>query len=236
MRTQIASSGAWSRTVASPGGSPLPNSHPATSCLFHTLYGGVGGRVSQRSTTVEGRTIAQSFTWNDLGQPASIGYPDDTTLAVDPVRTVSATYTKGWLTAVPGFASAVSYSVNGMPSTITFASGVAVTQGLDPNRIQRVASIATSGASSNWSTGAYAFDGSGNIKSIGAGGTQQTFVYDNVSRLTSGQALVGASLKTQSAIYDGFGNITSTTTTDWGTQTFLLDAATNRLNSPATYL
>ena len=74
------------------------------------------------------------------------------------------------------------------------------------------------------------------VMTIAAQSMRPTFVYDKVSRLTSGQALVGASLKTQSAVFDGFGNITSTTTTDWGTQTFSLDAATNRLNSPVTYL
>jgi RHS repeat-associated protein len=199
------------------------------------VYGGKGGRVSQRSTSVEGRTIVQSFTWNDLGQLATIGYPDDTGLAVDPVRTISPTYTKGWLTAVPGFASALSYAVNGMPATITLANGVSVSQGVDPSNLPRIASIATSGASSSWGTGAYAFDGSGNIKSIGSGATKQEFVYDKVSRLVSGQALAGTTLKTQSVAYDAFGNITTTTTTDWGPQTFSVDTATNRLNAPVTY-
>jgi len=35
---------------------------------------------------------------------------------------------------------------------------------------------------------------------------------------------------------DSGNGICTTTTADWGAQTFLLDAATNRLNSPATYL
>ena len=61
MRTQIASSGAWSRTVASPGGSPLPNSHPATSCLFHTLYDSVSN-LTQWSDYLNGSNN-RSFTY-----------------------------------------------------------------------------------------------------------------------------------------------------------------------------
>jgi hypothetical protein len=57
------------------------------------VYGGIGGRVSQRTTLVglqlpapaDPRTITQTFTWNDLGQAASLGYPDDGAIA-DPSR------------------------------------------------------------------------------------------------------------------------------------------------------
>jgi RHS repeat-associated protein len=76
-----------------------------------------------------------------------------------------------------------------------------------------------------------AYDGAGNVKSIGS----QTFVYDGVSRLTAANILANGVSKQQSAVFDPFGNITSTTTTDWGTQTFSVNVATNRLNSPVTY-
>ena len=115
--------------------------------------------------------------------------------------------------------------------SVAFSDGVAINEGLDSQDMPRVASIATSGASTNWSSGAYAYDGAGNIK------TTDTlhFVYDKVSRLTSGQVKVGATTKTQTAVYDAFGNITQTTTTQWGTQSFSLNASTNRLSSPASY-
>jgi len=118
-----------------------------------------------------------------------------------------------------------------MVDRITLGNGVTVTNGLDPDGMARVGSIATSWASANWSSGAYAYDGAGNVKSTGT----LSFVYDKASRLTSGKVQVGTTTKTQTAVYDSFGNITSTTTTDWGTQTFSLSASTNRLNSPATY-
>ena len=118
-----------------------------------------------------------------------------------------------------------------MVDQITLGNGVAVSEGLDSSGMPRVASIATSGASTNWSSGAYAYDGAGNVKSIGT----LHFVYDKASRLTSGGVKVGATTKTQTAAYDSFGNITSTHTSSWGTQTFSLSPWTNRLNWPATY-
>ncbi len=74
-------------------------------------YGGLGGRVSSRQTVVETRIINQAFTWNDLGQLASLGYPNDTMLAdaVEPPRTVSYTYANAALTAVPSYLSSISY-------------------------------------------------------------------------------------------------------------------------------
>ena len=81
-------------------------------------YTGVGGRVSRRMTDVKnGSTVIASFdqrgTWNELVSLLSTSYPDCTGPAScagsDPARTVSNTYTNGFLTAVPGFATSISY-------------------------------------------------------------------------------------------------------------------------------
>jgi RHS repeat-associated protein len=181
---------------------------------------------------VDRHTITLDRTWNDLGQVASLGYPDDGAIS-DPARTVSFTSTNGFLTAVPSYASLINYHPNLMLNQVVHANGVTVTHGVDPNAMRRPASIATSGAATNWSTGTYLYDDAGNIKSIGTA----SFVYDQVSRMTSG-SVVTASCGTKSqsgTAYDAFGNMTSTTTTDWGTQGFSLSSATNRLNSPVTY-
>ena len=81
--------------------------------------------MSQRSTTVglllpsaDTRTISQAFTWNDLGQAASTGYPDDLGIGTDPTRTVSFTYTNGFLTAVPSFAGSISHDPNTMVNQV----------------------------------------------------------------------------------------------------------------------
>jgi RHS repeat-associated protein len=71
-----------------------------------------------------------------------------------------------------------------------------------------------------WQSGAYGYDGAGNIKSIGS----EQFAYDALGRLVSGTAGVG---RTQTAAYDGFGNIT-TLTTDGVPVSFGVDPATNR--------
>ncbi len=193
-------------------------------------YGGVGGVASQRATTVEGQSVSQGFAWTDLGLPGSVTYPQ--IAGIGPARTVSDTYTNGFLTSVPSYATGITYSVNTMLYQITHANAVVATYGLDGNRIQRIAGVTTTGASSNnLALTPFAYDGAGDVKAIGS----QTFVYDKVSRLVTGNILANNTPKTQSAAFDAFGNITSTTTTDWGVQTFSLNAATNRLNSPVTY-
>ena len=193
-------------------------------------YGGTGGAASQRATTAEGQSVSQGFAWTDLGLPSSVTYPQ--IAGIGPARTVSDTYTNGFLTSVPSYATGITYSVNTMLYQITHANAVVATYGLDGNRIQRIAGVTTAGASSNnLALTPFAYDGAGDVKSIGS----QTFVYDKVSRLVTGNILANNTPKTQSAVFDAFGNITSTTTTDWGTQTFSLNAATNRLNSPVTY-
>jgi RHS repeat-associated protein len=190
-------------------------------------YGGVGGAVSQRSTTVEGQTVSQSFTWTDLSLPSSVTYPQIS--GIGPARTVSATYTNGFLTAIPSYATSIAYSVNTMLSQVAGGNGVTVTYGLDTNHLPRPASIATSGAATNWSTGAYAYDGAGNIKKIGTVTPYETYVYDKVSRLTSGTIVTGGANLTQTASYDAFGFILSLNT-NGSNQTFTPSSNTNRIS------
>src|SRR5438552_16610864 len=58
-----------------------------------------------------------------------------------------------------------------------------------------------------WSSGPYAYDGAGNITSIGTAGYPgyESYMYDPLSRLTSA-SLPG---HTESYTYDGFGNMTN---------------------------
>jgi RHS repeat-associated protein len=192
-------------------------------------------RFSQRQTVVESRTITQAFTWNDLGLIASVGYPDDNQLdnaTQEPVRTVSYTYANGFLTAIPSFATSISYHPNTMVNRIAHANAVSVDHTIDPDNMRRPRQIALSNANGSWTYGNYAYDGAGNIKAIGS----DTYVYDKVSRLTSGSfATASCGAKSQTASYNPFGYMTSTTTTDWGTQTFT-EAASGLYNriSPGT--
>jgi len=192
----------------------------AASVVETYTYAGKGGRASARQTQVEGHTITQSFTWNDLGLIASVGYPDTNLLnntSQEPTRSVTYSYTNGFLTSIPSYASSISYHANTMVNRIDHANAVKVDHTIDPNSMRRPRRITLTNANGSWTYGDYAYDGAGNIKTINS----DTYVYDKVSRLTSGSfstATCGG--KSQSAAYNAFGFMTSTTTTEWGTQGF----------------
>jgi hypothetical protein len=100
----------------------------------HTIRAAPPDQAAWRARlAVETRIINQAFTWNDLGQLASLGYSNDTAFAdaVEPPRTVSYTYANGALTAVPSFLSSISYHPNGMVNTVTHANGTKVVHGKD---------------------------------------------------------------------------------------------------------
>lgn len=206
-------------------------------------YSGLGGRVSNRDLQshvngTQGESFTQGWSYNDLGDVASTSYPRcvwaSCNGASTTAPTIGFTYTRGWLTSVPGYANAISYHANGMINQVAHANGVTYTQALDPNAMRRPASYSTTGATTNWTSGAYAYDGAGNVAAIGGNG----YLYDPVSRLTSATQWTGAasstgSTATQSAAYDVYGNITSLTTNGAGVTT-TTSASTNRLTG-ATY-
>jgi len=195
-------------------------------------YAGLGGRVSRRQTTVDSRTINLDLTWTDLGRLSSVTYPDDTDpLVNDPARTVSDTYAWGLLTAVPSYATSITYHPNLMVNELQQANATKVIYGKDANDMRRPASITlqrTSDSTILWQTGTYAYDGAGNVKAIGS----ESYLYDKVNRLTSGTIVSGGS-KTQTASYTPFGFMTNLTTNGSG-QSFSEVSGTNRI-SGSTY-
>ncbi len=176
-------------------------------------------------------TFTQGFTWNDLGKLASQSYPDSDQFS-DTARTVSYTYTNGFLTGVPSFTTSISYYPNMMVNVVTHANGVTDTYGADPSAMQRPASIATVGATQNWSSGTYAYDGAGNIKAIGA----DYYTYDKVSRVVEG-APRGATKK-QRYTFDAFGNMTKIETwngSTWDPKNTTTSGTTNRIQGTCPY-
>jgi len=109
---------------------------------------------------------------------------------------------------------------------VSHANNVDETIEVDPaHPFDRPYRITTSGVTSGgWDTGVYHYDGSGNVKQIG----NQLYRYDRMSRLLDGDVEVDGEIKTQSLMYDAFGNILSLTT-DGGTLSTAVDPATNRL-------
>jgi RHS repeat-associated protein len=182
---------------------------------------------------VPGESFSQSWTWNALGDLGSITYPACQFAACVPVaRSILPGYTNGFLTSVPGWAT-LSYHANGMVNQITHSNGVADTQANDPDSMRRPSLISSAkGTTTLWSSGTYAYDGTGNVVKTGSG----YYLYDRVSRLLEGHVYDGATgggtQKWQSYSYDPFGNILAIGgTSGRSTPT---SAATNRLNGTGT--
>jgi hypothetical protein len=201
-------------------------------------YGGRQGRVSSRTTQMTynntpSESFSQSWSWNELGDLASISYPLCQFAACVPVsRSISPGYTNGFLTSVPGWAS-LSYHANGMVNQVTHTNGVVDTQANDPDGMRRPASISSTKLTTPlWSSGAYVYDGSGNVVKTGNG----YFLYDRASRLIEGHVYDGptgnGTQKWQGYSYDPFGNILSISGTSG--RTTPTNAATNRLNGTGT--
>lgn len=220
-----------------------------------TTFNGRGGRPSARTTAAAtGQSFSQSWVYNDLGQVSSLTYPScDATVptcsspAVAPARTVSPTYADGLLTAVPGYATSISYHPNGSLNQVVHANGVTWTQGLDPDSMGRPASItANLGSATLWTTGTYRYDGAGNITVIGPNDSGQSdhFVYDPVSRLAQSTTYAprptpgtGYQPYRQNYTFDPFGNLvqidTQVGTGSWQTRTIGTVASTNRISGLA---
>jgi RHS repeat-associated protein len=85
----------------------------------------------------------------------------------------------------------------------------------------------TAETTSTWDSGTYAYDGAGNITSIG----NDTFTYDSLSRLSTSSIKGNAETYT----YDAYGNLTLKTTTPAGGTTLTVDlttdTATNQLHA-----
>ena len=212
-------------------------------------YGGIGGRPSLRTTALTtGQSFSQAWTYDHLGQVSLLTYPTCTHpgstcssgAGLRP-RTVGFTYQLGYLTAVPGWASTITYHANGMLNEITHANGVIYQQGLDPHWMRRPASLGVTHPNNllELAPGAlavplpYAYDGAGNVKSW----FDWRYRYDGVSRVLEGTVVDanGGTHDSQSYTFDTYGNIRSITTRvgNAAPQTVQLgvDRTTNRLSA-----
>jgi RHS repeat-associated protein len=203
-------------------------------------YAGVGGAVSSRATQLyvnggAAESFTQGWSWNDLGDVTTLTYPRCTHAgcsgAAATSRNVGFGYTNGFLTSVPNYANTISYHPNGMVNQVAHSNGVTWTQAAAPYGMARPASYETAGAATNWTSGTYVYDGSGNVSAIGG----STFSYDPVSRLTASSLKTGVvagsgTTATQTVAYDGVGNLTSMAT-NGSALTLTTSTSTNRLAS-----
>ena len=87
-----------------------------------------------------------------------------------------------------------------------------------------VSAMAASVPNPPWTSGNYGYDGSGNIKSIGA----DRYVYDSLGRLVSGAGRTSTGTKTQQYEYDGFGNLKKISVVNGLARNIPIDSNTNR--------
>jgi RHS repeat-associated protein len=199
-------------------------------------YSGVGGRLSDRTTTTSGGSSLwgkQGWFYNTLGLVAQHNHVRYTGL---PNFSVATSYDSGlpvteYVNGIPmvtGISFQPAGAVASYTTGINTGHNVTTTVTQDPFFLPRPASIATSGASSNFATGAYAYDGAGNILSMSPDGAPaDVFHYDARSRLIS--ATLGT-LGTQGFTYDRYGNLLTK-----GLTTFCDSTCENNRVPAATY-
>ncbi len=133
---------------------------------------------------------------------ASHSYPRH--LFTAPPRTVRYEYTNGFLTSIPGFASAITYHPNGMVHQTVHANGVVDEQLPDSSGMARPGSIRSLFAIKDWTTGAFRYDGAGHIIGVG----NDWYRYDGLGRVKEGTAWRSDGTRgRQTYRYDGFGNL-----------------------------
>lgn len=171
------------------------------------VYNGRGGAVSSTSQALylDGVLLGTSsmpIVWNDFGAIQSQTYPSWDVVPSAPGRTVDYGYTRGFLTSVAGFASALSYHDNLTLESIVRTNGVTDWIGRDPDSMQRPSGIWTSGvaAGKNWSSGTFGYDGAGNIEGIGT----NRYSYDGVSRLKQASIWVPDLNPSPNSFADGY--------------------------------
>ena len=124
---------------------PVVASTPYTVEIDETYtYAGKQGRVSSRATqnVVNGspaESFTQSWVWSDLGDEASVTYPRCTQAGctATTLRTITSSYTNGFLTSVPGYASSISYHGNGRVYQVARTNGVTDTYYQDAYHLPR---------------------------------------------------------------------------------------------------
>jgi RHS repeat-associated protein len=163
------------------------------------------------------------YGYDPRGDLSRIDYP---TFGDGPARTISRTYSAGYLTSVAeGGArrASIAYDLNGLPTNVQYTANQAHdTITPDPSGMARVGKFDWTWAGSSSHSDWYVYDGAGNVSAIGA----DTFRYDRALRLV--RANVAGQEETYG--YDGVGNLTAN-----GARTNNVDFGSNRLKPPFVY-
>jgi RHS repeat-associated protein len=184
------------------------------------------GRLSSKATAITGIAGAipattERWYYDKFGQVTNYYHPRSVGSFME-----ATTFDYGLPTAITANGIPVlvgaTYRPSGTLGTYTTGTNtghnVTTTIAEDTTGMPRPRQISTSGASANFDTGVYSYDGAGNITAIGL----DSFTSDKESRLT--QAAFSG-LGSQSFVYDRYGNLTTK-----GTSTYTVSMSTNRIS------
>ncbi len=194
-------------------------------------YDGTGGRLSSQTTSVSGGSglsTTQSWVYNGLGLVADHYHPRPSGFSP---FVVSIDYDAGlpvteYANGIP-MVKSITYQPSGaLASYITGINiGHDVTTTITPDgSLPRPSSISTVGASANFASGTYSYDGAGNIMAMGA----DYFSYDMRSRLVNANLF---NVGSQAYSYDRYGNLLAK-----GGNTFCSGTCSNNQISGASYV
>lgn len=195
-------------------------------------YAGVGSNVNLQTTSVSvtnggvplvpARNFAINYTWDPLGNMASIAYPDLAVTAGDdpPSREIRYVFDNGWPEYVIDFSgqeessellATLSYHPNGTLASVAHSNGITDTLEQDLWMMGRPSGMATEEASTGtdlWSTGLISYDGMGSIHQMGG----DSYRYDKVGRLTQSEVTMPGYGVPHTYTFDAFGNLTDLAT------------------------
>ncbi len=165
------------------------------------FYYDITGRVTKTDKIVDSTTYTTQSAYDALGRVTSLTYPD--------TSTVTQTYNGPQLQSVQEgtitYASYGGFNALGQPSTLTLGNGVTTAYTYDAQNFRLKTLKTINGATVLQDLG-YTFDSGGNVTSLtDAVNTNQTFVYDDLDRLTSATGGYG----TLNYSYNEIGNMLS---------------------------
>jgi RHS repeat-associated protein len=160
------------------------------------------GNVLTETRTTTAATLVTSYTYDKVGRTASLTYPsgDTATYARDGVGQVSSVSLKprGSSSSL-GVATSMSYEPFGSEKALTYGNGLAEARSFDSDyRLLHVTSAGVMDLT-------YAYDAADNVLSTTDGvhaGSNQSFQYDALNRLTGATGAYGS----ESYTYDAVGN------------------------------
>ena len=214
-------------------------------------YSGIGGRVSQRTSTigfnnpsVTDYRFVQDFEYDRLGNVQRMGYPNATHVASgNHPRKVEFLYNAGLLSGVreldhfgrPSltYADRIAYHASGLTHQVRHGNGVVYLMEKDPNDMVRPHKILLQTPHGSNSMGPFHYDGAGNIIRVDilARNGYEDYIYDKVSRLKKNVSDEG---RFQEYTFDPFGNISKITTKTDGVpkrRYLAINGRTNRISN-----